>query len=102
LRHLLPLVDQVTVMTVNPGFAGQAMLPWCLEKIAAVRACATEADHELDVCVDGNVSWANIPRMKEAGANIFVLGTSSVYQAGMARSAALERLNEMIRTPAGS
>lgn len=92
---LLPLVDQVTVMTVNPGFAGQALLEWCLPKVAEVRAWAEAHRPELVVAVDGNVSWANIPRMVAAGADALVLGTSSLFQKGLGREDAWRRLREL-------
>jgi ribulose-phosphate 3-epimerase len=95
-RHLLPLVDQVTVMTVNPGFAGQKLLEWCMPKISDVRAWADANRPELDVSVDGNVSWENLPRMKAAGANIFVLGTSSVFARDVERDAALRRVRAVL------
>jgi len=96
LRHLIPLVQQVTVMTVNPGFAGQSLLPWCLQKISQVCECAETLNPTLDVCVDGNVSWANMGAMKEAGANVFVLGTSSLFQSEFDRSEALSRLKMVL------
>jgi ribulose-phosphate 3-epimerase len=102
LRHLLPLVDAVTVMTVNPGFAGQELLDWCLPKISEVRAWADCRRPELDVAVDGNVSWANLPRMRAAGANLFVLGKSSLFQDGVGRIEALGRIRSLLEsvTPA--
>lgn len=96
IQHLLPLVDQVTVMTVNPGFAGQKLLEWCLPKIEEVRARADRCRPELDVSVDGNVSWENIPRMRAAGANIFVLGTSSLFQKGTSRAESLRRVRALL------
>jgi len=101
LVHLLPLVDQVTVMTVNPGFAGQKLIDWCLPKISEVRAWAKINRPDLDVEVDGNVSWTNIPRMVAAGANVLVLGTSSLFGADMAREAAFARLEAMVGRPRG-
>lgn len=96
IHHLLPLVDQVTVMTVNPGFAGQKLLDWCLPKIEEVRGLADRCRPELDVTADGNVSWDNIPRMREAGANIFVLGTSSLFQKGVTRADSLRRVRALL------
>jgi ribulose-phosphate 3-epimerase len=95
-RHLLALVDQVTVMTVNPGFAGQPLLDWCLPKLTEVRAWADVHRPQLDVAVDGNVSWANLPRMRAAGANHFVLGTSSLFQRDLGRSEALRRIRALL------
>ena len=77
---LLDAIDGVLVMTVNPGFAGQKMVPHSIDKIRRVRAFLDEngrADAEIEV--DGNVSIENAIRMREAGADIFVLGTSAVF-----------------------
>ena len=78
--NVLDDIDGLLVMTVNPGFAGQKMVPHSIDKIAAARAFLDangRADAEIEV--DGNVSIPNAIRMKEAGANIFVLGTSAVF-----------------------
>jgi ribulose-phosphate 3-epimerase len=94
-RHLLPLVDQVVVMTVNPGYAGQKLLPFCLPKITACRevldACGTGAS----VQVDGNVSWQNIPGMVAAGADILVAGTSSLFVDGRVAGEAIRRMRSI-------
>lgn len=77
LCEVLDDVDGVLVMTVNPGFAGQKMVPHSIEKIRRVREYLDangRADAEIEV--DGNVSIPNAIRMKEAGANIFVVGTA--------------------------
>ena len=77
---LLDTINGVLVMTVNPGFAGQKMVPHSIDKIRRVRAFLDEngrADAEIEV--DGNVSIENAIRMREAGADIFVLGTSAVF-----------------------
>jgi len=77
---LLDAIDGVLVMTVNPGFAGQKMVPHSIDKIRRVRAFLDKngrADAEIEV--DGNVSIENAIRMREAGADIFVLGTSAVF-----------------------
>ena len=98
LEWLLPELDGVLVMTVNPGFAGQKMVPGACEKIAAVRRFLDEhgAGNRL-IEVDGNVSFENARKMRAAGADIFVAGTSSLFRRGvpLAESAAL--LREAIR-----
>lgn len=71
------------VMTVNPGFAGQKMVPHSLAKIARARALLNENGRpDAEIEVDGNVSLKNAVLMKEAGANIFVAGTSGVFLGG--------------------
>jgi ribulose-phosphate 3-epimerase len=79
LEYVLERLDFVLLMTVNPGFAGQAMVPSAIRKIADCRAFLEERGAELPIEVDGNVSFANIPAMVEAGADILVSGTSSLF-----------------------
>lgn len=81
LESILDSVDGVLVMTVNPGFAGQKLIEPTLKKTAALRKYLDENGYEnLEIEVDGNVSFENTPLMKQAGANIFVAGTSSVFK----------------------
>ena len=94
-RHLLSLVDQVVIMTVNPGYAGQKLLPFCLEKITECRRLLEECGSEADLQVDGNVSWENIPRMVGAGANILVAGTSSLFVNGRISPSDITRMREI-------
>ena len=77
-------IDAVLVMTVNPGFAGQKMVPHSIDKIAAVRKYLDDhGKNNVEIEVDGNVSIENAIRMRGAGADIFVLGTSSVFKGDM-------------------
>jgi ribulose-phosphate 3-epimerase len=97
IKHLLPLVDVVCVMTVNPGYAGQALIPFCVEKIAELKEWRTKNDANLLIEVDGNVSWENVPKMVSAGADVLVLGTSSVFNKKESREASYARLREIIK-----
>jgi ribulose-phosphate 3-epimerase len=74
IAHVLDRVDIVIVMTVNPGFGGQAFIPAMLDKIAAVRALA--GDRPIDITVDGGIDAANAGRVAAAGANVLVAGSS--------------------------
>lgn len=77
---LLDDIDGFMLMTVNPGFAGQKMVPHAIDKIARARAFLdANGKKDAEIEVDGNVSIPNAIRMKEAGANIFVAGTSAVF-----------------------
>lgn len=76
-------IDGILVMSVNPGFAGQKMIPHAIDKIRRTRKFLDEngkADAEIEV--DGNVSIPNAINMKNAGANIFVLGTAALFGHG--------------------
>ena len=80
LEDVLDDIDGVLIMSVNPGFAGQKLVPHAVEKVAALRRMLDEAGRtEVEIEVDGNISVENAIRMKDAGANIFVLGTSSIF-----------------------
>lgn len=89
LESLLEDIDFVLVMTVNPGFAGQRLVPSTLEKIRQLRRRLDESGRDLLIGVDGNVSFEHGPRMRAAGANLFVCGTSSLFREdlGIARAA---------------
>lgn len=96
-KHLIPLVDQVLVMTVNPGYAGQKLIPHCLHKIGEVRDFLTREKLTIDIEVDGNVSWQNIPKMVEEGANILVVGTSALFEKHRPREESLHELLALLK-----
>ncbi len=79
LTYVLEQLDFVLVMTVNPGFAGQTLAPAALRKIADTAAFLQTSGRHIPIQVDGNVSFANIPDMVAAGAEILVGGTSSIF-----------------------
>lgn len=80
LDEILPDVDGVLVMTVNPGLAGQKLIPQTLDKISRLRTLLDQRGYgHVEIECDGNVSFHNARLMSDAGANIFVGGTSSVY-----------------------
>ncbi|HGF7587065.1 MULTISPECIES: ribulose-phosphate 3-epimerase [Enterococcus] len=75
--ELLPLVDYVMVMTVNPGFAGQKYLEYVNPKIE--KLIKLGADFDFEVMVDGAVSLEKIRKLSENGVSGFVLGTSALF-----------------------
>ena len=80
LEELMPYIDGVLIMTVNPGFSGQKLVTSTLGKITRCRELLDRNGYtEVDIECDGNVSFENAKLMKEVGANIFVAGTSSIY-----------------------
>src|SRR5919112_266627 len=80
IEDLLPELDMLLVMTVEPGFGGQAFLDLCLPKIRRARALLDKHGVETWLQVDGGVSLETIERCAEAGADVFVAG-SAVYSA---------------------
>lgn len=96
LESILDDIDGVLVMTVNPGFAGQKLVASTLKKIKALREYLDECGYEhIEIEVDGNVSFENAKLMSEAGANIFVAGTSSVFSKNASVSENIVKLREM-------
>ena len=79
-EDLLPELDMVLVMTVEPGFGGQSFLDLCLPKIRRARELMDKHGVETWLQVDGGVSLETIERCAEAGADVFVAG-SAVYDA---------------------
>ena len=96
IRPLLPYVDFVCVMTVNPGYAGQKLIPHTINKIKKLAGIVAEKRLSIEIEVDGNVSWQNIPLMIEAGARILVAGSSSLFQSASPLQANIERLFTLI------
>jgi len=90
---LLPEVDMLLVMTVEPGFGGQGFLDVCLPKIRRARAAIRDAGLDVWLQVDGGVSVETIERAADAGADVFVAG-SAVYGAADA-AASIQQLRDL-------
>ncbi|KRM99509.1 ribulose-phosphate 3-epimerase [Loigolactobacillus rennini DSM 20253] len=80
IKPVLPLVDQVLVMTVNPGFGGQKFLPAMLGKVKRLDQLRQTNDYHFEIEVDGGVSDQTVQSCAQAGADVFVAG-SYVYGA---------------------
>lgn len=79
-KNLMDYVDMLLVMTVSPGFAGQKIFKGADKKVIEARNLLTEWGYEDTLIeVDGNISLENGKRMYDSGADIFVLGTSSLF-----------------------
>ena len=80
LNYILDDIDAVLIMTVNPGYAGQKLVPASIAKIRELRQMLdTRGYSHVEIEVDGNVSLENARKMSDAGANIFVVGTASLF-----------------------
>ena len=75
IKNVLNLVDQVLVMTVNPGFGGQAFLPETMSKIRELVALREANQLNFDIEVDGGIDDKTIQMARKAGANVFVAGS---------------------------
>ena len=95
LRYVMGDFDLALVMTVNPGYGGQKLIPACIEKAAEVRAMLDKAGVEAIVEVDGGVNLQTAPKLVAAGADMLVAG-SALYGAADAR-AFIEQVKETAR-----
>ena len=76
IKDLIPQLDMVLIMSVNPGFGGQKFIPYSINKIKEVKAMANELNKELLIQVDGGVDASNIKEIVDAGANVLVAGSA--------------------------
>ena len=79
LDYLLPEADRVLVMTVDPGYAGQTIVPFAFERVRILAENLRSRRLNVAIEVDGNISPENARKLSEAGAKIFVLGTSAIF-----------------------
>ncbi len=82
---ILPKVDMVLVMSVNPGFGGQKLIPYTVEKIRDLKQLIDKKGHKIDIEVDGGINLENVTEVMDAGANIIVAG-SAVFRGDMAEN----------------
>ncbi|MCI9136731.1 MAG: ribulose-phosphate 3-epimerase [Lachnospiraceae bacterium] len=87
LEYVLPKLDMVLLMTVNPGFGGQKYIPYCTDKIRRLRRMIEEKGLHTDIEVDGGITLDNVKEVMEAGANVIVAG-SAVFQGNAGENAA--------------
>jgi ribulose-phosphate 3-epimerase len=97
LSEILPMLQLVLVMTVNPGFGGQQFIPETLPKIRQVRRMITELGLDIEVEVDGGISVKTAPLVVEAGANVLVAGSAVFDHPGGAEAALRELLGSTER-----
>ena len=76
IEYILPKVDMVLIMTVNPGFGGQKLIPYTVQKVAQLKKMIKQAGCKVDIEVDGGVNLENVETLMDAGANIIVAGSA--------------------------
>ena len=76
IENILPKVDMVLIMTVNPGFGGQKFISYTLDKIRDLRKMLHERGSKADIEVDGGINFENVEAVMDAGANIIVAGSA--------------------------
>ena len=90
LESLLPYIDLALIMTVNPGFGGQKLIPECLDKVKMLAKMREEADLSFLISVDGGIDEVTAAEAKKAGADVLVMGTA--FFANSDKSGLVKRL----------
>lgn len=95
IEHILPKLDLVLIMSVNPGFGGQKYIPYCTAKIRQIRNLIESQNLAVQVEVDGGITKENVGEVIEAGADVIVAG-SAVFRGDSKKNAAefLELIKE--------
>jgi ribulose-phosphate 3-epimerase len=96
LEEILPFVDLVLVMTVNPGFGGQAFIETMPRKIAAMRKMIDDRKLNIELEVDGGIYGETAPRVVQAGANVLVAG-SAIFNKRVSVEQAIRKLRESVQ-----
>jgi len=88
LEEVLPELDMVLIMSVNPGFGGQSFIESSLDKIKRLKKMIDDRGLNIDIQVDGGVKVNNVKKVVEAGANVIVAGSAIFAQADVAKAVA--------------
>ncbi len=97
LDYIIEDIDVILVMSVNPGFMGQELVPQTIGKIEKIRERIDDMKLDIKISVDGNVSYENIPNMVAAGADILVGGSSGLFRNDIDLENSIKRLHECIQ-----
>lgn len=81
IKNLIPYIDMVLIMSVNPGFGGQKFIEYSLDKINEVKKLSEKLNPKLLIQVDGGIGSENVKEVIDAGANVIVAG-SAVFNGG--------------------
>ncbi len=76
IKYLLPQLDMVLIMSVNPGFGGQRFIPFCLDKVRELKGMITDAGADTLIQIDGGVTAENARELVDAGVDVLVSGSA--------------------------
>lgn len=86
LDEILPYLDMVLIMSVNPGFGGQSYIPTMTDKIQRLRSTIESLNLDIDIQVDGGIKLDNVKEVVDAGANVIVAGSAIFNTANIAET----------------
>lgn len=95
LDEILPLVDLVLVMTVNPGFGGQTFIDGVMDKIVRLRKTVSERQLAAEIWVDGGITTAIAPKVAKAGADVLIAG-AAIFGSKQGAGKALQEMRKAL------
>lgn len=96
IEYVIDELDNILILTVNPGFKSQKMIPQITKKIENLKNLITKMGLDLTITVDGNVNKHTIPEFIKAGSDILVLGSSGLFRKDVTIKQAVEEIKEAI------
>jgi len=96
LEYIIEDIDLILIMTVNPGYKGQPLVPQAIRKIKDLKKMINNLELDIKISVDGNVNSNTIPEMVSAGADILVLGSSSLFRTDIPIPVAIKEIHTAI------
>jgi ribulose-phosphate 3-epimerase len=96
LEYIIEELDNILILTVNPGFKSQKMIPQVIRKIDNLKNLLTKMNLKATITVDGNVNSSTIPDFIKAGSDILVLGSSGLFRKDVSIKKAVEEIKESI------
>jgi ribulose-phosphate 3-epimerase len=96
LDYIIEDIDVIMIMTVNPGFIGQKLVPQTILKVERLKRQLIEKKLPIQIAVDGNVNDENIPKMVAAGADILIGGSSGLFKKNQALAESARQMRARI------
>tara|TARA_B100000780_G_C21030623_1_gene413241 strand:+ start:291 stop:965 length:675 start_codon:yes stop_codon:yes gene_type:complete len=96
LEYIIEELDNVLVLSVNPGFKSQKLIPQTIRKIDKLKNLIEKMGLDVTITADGNINKSNVPDFIKAGANILVLGSSGLFRTDATIKESVEEIKESI------
>lgn len=97
IKHYIHLIDKLTIMTVDPGFAGQPFIPEMLEKIKEAKEYKEKNGLNFLIEIDGSANQKTFKRLYEAGAEVFIVGSSGLFSLDEDLNLAYDKMEEIFK-----
>lgn len=97
IEYIIEEIDVVSVMTVNPGYSGQKLVPQTLGKVELLKNWRYKDKFNFEIAIDGNVNEANVPSMVAAGADILIGGSSGLFINGEPLAKSISELRGYVK-----